>query len=532
MGFWAKSLLIFKCLCDKSPQSIRQLAEQTGLAKSSVHRLKQAMERRDRHPESWIWETEVGRRWLTRLVVATLYTFGLKRGVGMDTMSEFFARLRLEKQVGCSPSALRGVMHALETALLETAGTWEKDACAADEVREIIGAVDETFLEQMMLVLMDLRTGYLLLEEVAEDRTYATWKAGVDARLTALGTGVRYLVSDRAKALIQLAEKGLECLSMPDFFHCMHDLVKSSALSLARHVRHARQELTKAEGVLSKATGPAGGPPDDSEAQKRVEVKRAAVQRWEGVQSTYRDHLETISLTLHPFHLYDSSPQTSAQVHSRLHAEVAAMETLAQGHEFPVRHDMLKKVRHQLPALAALVDFWWAGVEQDLEQAAISAPWRQWARECLLPWVYWEHQVAHTRCARRKAKMQRAWAEVRCAFDQHVITQRLAPHGLADWKAWATEQVTALQRTSSAVEGRNGALAQLHHNQRGLPKQRYKVWTVLHNFDCRAPDGTTPAVRFFRRTFPDLFETVLSQIEVLPRPRQRKDHGGAKLLTS
>ena len=42
----------------------------------------------------------------------------------------------------------------------------------------------------------------------------------VEARLTALGTGVRYLVSDRAKALIQLAEQGLECLSMPDFFHC------------------------------------------------------------------------------------------------------------------------------------------------------------------------------------------------------------------------------------------------------------------------------------------------------------------------
>ena len=77
------------------------------------------------------------------------------------------------------------------------------------------------------------------------------------------------------------------------------------------------------------------------------------------------------------------------------------------------------------------------------------------------------------------------------------------------------------QRASSAVEGRNGTLAQLHHNQRGLPKQRYKVWTVLHNFDCRAADGTTPAARFFRRPFPDLFDTVLSHIEALPRPRQR-----------
>jgi uncharacterized protein DUF6399/IclR-like helix-turn-helix domain-containing protein len=522
MGFWDKSLRIFKCLCENATQSVRQLAQQTGLSKSSVHRLQQAMERRNSHPESWIWETADGRQWLRRLVVATLYIFGLKRGVGMETMSEFFAPLHLEAQAGCSPSALRGVMHALEAALLETAGAWEKEACAGVEGREVIGAVDETFLEQMMLVLMDLRTGYLLLEEVAEDRTYATWKAGVEARLTALGTGVRYLVSDRAKALIQLAEQGLECLSMPDFFHCLHDLVKGSALSLARHVRHARQELTKAEEVLRKHTGPDGRLRGDAEAQQHVEVTRAAVQRWEEVQSTYRHHLETLSLTLHPFHLHDASPQTSVEVHSRLHAEVAALETLARDHQFPIRHAMLKKVRHQLPALAALVDFWWAGVDQDLAQAAISAPWRQWARECLLPWVYWEHQVAHTRCARRKAKIQRTWAEVRAAFDQHVITQRLVPHVLAEWQAWATEQVTAFQRASSAVEGRNGALAQLHHNQRGLPKQRYKVWTVLHNFDCYAPDGTTPAARFFRRMFPDLFETVFSRIDALPQPRRRK----------
>ena len=70
--------------------------------------------RRDSHPESWFWETAEGRQWLTRLVVATLYTFGLKRGVGLDTMSEFFARLHLATQVGCSASALRGVMQALE----------------------------------------------------------------------------------------------------------------------------------------------------------------------------------------------------------------------------------------------------------------------------------------------------------------------------------------------------------------------------------------------------------------------------------
>ena len=132
MGFWAKSLRIFNAFCDNAKQSIRQVAHQTGFSKSSVHRLKQAMERRDSHPESWLWETEEGRMvGFIRLVVATLYIFGLKRGVGAETISEFFGRLRLETHVGCSPSALRGVMHALEQAILETAAAWEHEGIAA-----------------------------------------------------------------------------------------------------------------------------------------------------------------------------------------------------------------------------------------------------------------------------------------------------------------------------------------------------------------------------------------------------------------
>ena len=39
-----------------------------------------------------------------------------------------------------------------------------------------------------MLVFMDLVSGYLLFEEVAEDRTYATWQALVEARLEASGS--------------------------------------------------------------------------------------------------------------------------------------------------------------------------------------------------------------------------------------------------------------------------------------------------------------------------------------------------------
>src|SRR5262249_7259214 len=149
MGLWAKSVLIFSAIREHGKQSIRRLAAQTGLSKSSVHRHLQAINRRDRSPESSLWETEAGRNWLIRLVVATLFVFGLKRGVGAATLSEFFCRLHLEAPVGCSPSALRRVMHRLERLILDTAAAWEQEGVAHGEIRPIIGAVDETFLQRL-----------------------------------------------------------------------------------------------------------------------------------------------------------------------------------------------------------------------------------------------------------------------------------------------------------------------------------------------------------------------------------------------
>lgn len=187
----------------------------------------------------------------------------------------------------------------------------------------------------------------------------------MEARLKTLGTGGRSLVSDRAKAFIQLAEHGLECLSIADFFPVMHALGKSYALAIARRVRQAHQELKNAEEGLSKQRGADGRRQEASEAQHRVAARRAAVQRWEQVHSTYRDHLEALSLTLHPVSSHDSTPQTSAEVLRRLHAAIDAVETFAQDQQLPARHDAMKKVRNPLPGLAALGDFWWEGVEQE-----------------------------------------------------------------------------------------------------------------------------------------------------------------------
>jgi hypothetical protein len=523
MGLWAKSVLIFNAICKHGTQSVRYLAERTGLSKSSVHRHLQAVNRRNRYPEASLWETEAGRPWLLRLVVATLFVFGLKRGVGAETLSEFFGRLHVEAHGGCSPSALRSVMHTLERIMLESATAWEKEGVAHGEIRPVIGAVDETFLQQMMLVCMDLATGYVLMEEVTADRSYHTWCDRTNERLTTLGTEVLYMVSDRAKALLKLAQKGLRCPSLPDVFPLGHDLAQGYALGIFGRLRQAKRELEQAKQCLEQWQKHVQAEPAQVvQAQARVTACATSVHHWHEVGRAWRQHLSHGSCILHPWRLADSIHQRSKEVEEPLRAELTAIETLLATNELPKKQDTVDKVQKQLAGIAALVDLWWQTGRQDLTQLAMTPRWSQWAADVLLPLQDWQEQLRRTRHPGHKAQIALVLRAVKEVFARHLCTRRLTPEVRAGWQVWAAEHAKAFQRASSAVEGRNGYLSQMQHNHRGLPTRRSQVWTALHNFDCRAADGTTPASRFFRRSFPDLFESVLSQIDELPMPRQRR----------
>jgi hypothetical protein len=288
-------------------------------------------------------------------------------------------------------------------------------------------------------------------------------------------------------------------------------------------LKTARQALSRAQAHLDKCQAERASKAQLESAQVAVATGEAEVAHWQQVRDTYRGHLEAMSLQVHPWRVTDSTPQSSQEVEAQLAAEVAALQELLETNGLPVKQKVLDKVRKQLADLAAVIDVWWQTVRQDVHrQISLTPKWATWVESHLLPLMYWQEQVSHARGRRRKAKLVQVLEAVQAAFEAHPLTAQLPPEVLAGWKAWAAEHAKTFQRASSAVEGRNGYLSQMHHNHRGLPKRRYKVWSALHNFDCRASDGSTPASRFFRREFPDLFETVLAQIEELPRARKRQ----------
>ena len=233
-------------------------------------------------------------------------------------------------------------------------------------------AVDETFLERMLWGCMDLVSGSLLFEEVAEDRRDDTWYALGAARLEALGAGGLSLVSDRAQALVKLAETGLECLSIPDVFPLIHALVKRSALSICGRRRQARQALSPAQEHLRtcQASHPSGA--DVQQAQAAVEASEAEGTRWESVHRASRHPLETVALLVHPWRLVDSTRQTSEAVERQLHAETRAIAGCIARHGVPGKQKALANVRKQRVGVSALVALGWQGVWRDRQPVTLT----------------------------------------------------------------------------------------------------------------------------------------------------------------
>ncbi|WP_404790538.1 hypothetical protein [Altericista sp. CCNU0014] len=147
---------VFVYISGKTHQSLRAIAALTGIPKSSVGRHVQALKRRSQSPESYFWETEAGREWLRLLVLAVIYEFGVKGGIGSDSLSSFFHRLRLAHQFGCSASALRTLEVKVKACILAYE-TEQTASCQAGARVGICVGGDETFFYGLpILVAIEL----------------------------------------------------------------------------------------------------------------------------------------------------------------------------------------------------------------------------------------------------------------------------------------------------------------------------------------------------------------------------------------
>jgi hypothetical protein len=273
-----------------------------------------------------LWETEAGEAWLRQLTFAVLYIFGMECHVGAGKLAQFFKLIRIDTHVGVSPSALSWQLNHMESLLPLFQQQCEKDASA--QPRTAVVAMDETFFgDFLILVLMDLSSGYLILEDISHDRRFDTWFEKAIPRLKELGIDVNHAVSDRAKALIKLAITGFDCQSGADLFHAQQDVSKWLGATLGRRHEQAKTKLETAEALLQKK-------PDNNlmELVQVVDAERAYKQIQE-TRIDYHENLAGIAEDVHPFSLSSQLPNRAEQVISNLEKRALAFEKIAQSQD-------------------------------------------------------------------------------------------------------------------------------------------------------------------------------------------------------
>ncbi len=503
--------------------SVRALAQATNLSKSSVHRLSQKIKRRQNHPESPLWETPEGYQWLRLLVFATISLFGIKHGVGSEALSEFFELLRLRSQIGISPTALRRLEDQMRSQILAYGEQQHQEVKLTNTKLEILAGADETFFPGMngiILVLMDLVSGYILLEKKTSDRKYQTWFDQIQTALLDIGQlgAIKSLVSDRAKALIQLAVQGMGCQSIPDLFHAMRCLSRSIGVRLGGKLARTKKKLQKTQEEITKRH--LAKKPISSQHTQRQSWLQQEYQFIQTGLDTYRSYIHQISTLVHPFVINENKFQTGSNVAKMMRELLPQLATLGHSYQLSSTAKALEQFSSQINGIAVGIDLWWQNIAQNLFLEQIDAFTQNWLLTCLLPEVYWFSLVSKTKNPELLEIYQKAWKQAHQQLLTDTFTQKLKKKEINQWREWSNLMVSKFQRTTSAIEGRNGYLSRLHHSGRGLSEKDLQVLTIIHNYDLHRADGSTAAQRFFGRTFPPLFSWVFAHMGDLPASRK------------
>ncbi len=492
-------------------QSLRKIGKIIGCSKDRVARSLDAIDERNQRPESHLWETKEGMDWLHRLYCAIIYEFGIKGNQGADRLSEFFKRVHLNKHIGVSPSSLRDQMKKLEEHLACFQDNNEKLEMHNNTTkREIIAAGDETFFgEKVMLVLMDLQSGYLIMEDEADNRSYETWKDKSKERLAQLGLNVRHFISDRGKSLIKLATNFLKCNPGADLFHAQFDISKWLGRKLNGKLGRAHKNLKDAEkkNIL------------------QIQEVKQYLQRLNFIKKSrdaYKEAQLSISATMHAFSMQENHPQTSSSIETHLAEVVDCFEIIAEQQSIKDPKDVTGKFRRQIKDISSIVDTWWLWTRESLFEYELNDETKDWLLYTQLPTIYWYTQRQKTQNTEMRKVYDMAWKKAQNTYTNHPLTAMMSKTDSEQWLSWGEWACSNFHRTSSAVEGRNGYLAQSYHNCRGMTISRRKSLTAIHNYDTKRRDGTTPAQRLYGKQFEDMFEWLIGKAGALPLPRKER----------
>lgn len=319
---------------------------------------------------------------------------------------------------------------------------------------------------------------------------------------------ILYFVSDRAKALINLATKKNGSTSVADCFHFKYNINKLLCLALSSKLRSSQLNLDK----LSN---------DNSSSKDVIECAASEYAAIQFHTDLYVESMTNISQILHPY-TKGNKMQTQENAAIKINTALSSIKEVIEAYQIKDTYNLFNKSQNQLNDVVSVISLWHNFVAEELEVLQVNDEIKKWFIDFLLPKKYWEQALKKTKYSPQRIFIKKQLSL--CSLVDFQLPDNISIKEQERLEEKAFYLSKKFQRSSSQVEGRNGFLSRINYNQRGFDNTRLEVMTVIHNFDTRGLDNVTPAERLFgdTMTFESLFDYIIQNIEELPRPRKRK----------
>ncbi|MBF0198121.1 MAG: hypothetical protein HQL32_10430 [Planctomycetes bacterium] len=517
--------------------SLVDLAKETGIPRTTIQHWNARTDLSDLPPAMVeFFESSVGEEFLHRLFVSLMFDLHEHGNASLRCLTTFLRKTQLDRFISVSKSSLERAARNVQCSTIQFADQEKERLSKLMPEKNISIAEDETFPNGTCMVAMELRSNFIILERMVPDRKTATWDSQMEDALKGMPVKVIQSVGDEAKSLVRHVKAGLGAHHSPDTFHIQQEVTKAGSAQLKLKIKRETEKLVKlnkkTEKLEKKQTAhqsldkkPVGRPIDyDSLINKSTELERdQAEQIRAAIQNNTDFHSARISISdiYHPYNIKSGIKQAPLLVGEKLNNAFDTIENIVSetGNAFEKR---IAKARKLVSAMEATIAFYFATVAIILDQKNYDQQSRMLLEDFLIPACYLEFAASKSNDKDKAIDMRYLKKELMAEYDSRAGPFSLyTSREMDDILNTAKECSAVFQRSSSAVEGRNGQLSLNYHNLHRLSDRKLACLTAIHNFDTRRADCTTPAERFFEEKHGDLFEYLLKNVKRAGRPRIR-----------
>ena len=458
------------------------------------------------------FESEEGLDWLHRICLAAHLVLVFEPQTGIRGVCMFLELSGLSMFVGNSYGVQQKIATQIETQTILYERAQEKRLVPQMPKREVSICEDETFHPEICLVCIEPISGFILLEEYAQQRDAETWNQVLEKRLQGFPVEVIQCVSDQARGILSHTRQGLDAHHSPDLFHIQQDNVH--ALYPVLNSRHMQAQKIRdglaaevahwenRQAEYQRGPRPPGHPLDfEGRISQAKLFHREACDQVEAIEYAQQEAEQAIAGIREDYHPYDLDSgqvrcpeQASEQLQGHFETLARVADELELGDKGQAK---LRKARRLLPNMLATLAFFFMMVKVKVEALCLPEELEQLLHQQLIPAFYLERVAGQAQIAEQRHKLQ---AAARGCL-QELKKPEHPWHSLDEQTRQSMEQTARecanlFQRSSSCVEGHNSELALWHHHLHRIGPKRLQAITVVRNY-LGTPGETTSAARFF-----------------------------------